>query len=151
MKLAALILAAACSSACAETTVGLHLVSHHASSDPMQNNVNPGAYLIRDGWTVGAYRNTLKRDSVYAGHTWDRGPFSITAGFVSGYEKREYHGECAPGVWSKKGTICERGVSNAKLLPMLAPSVRVGPTRLWYLPGLGHTSSVIHLSVETQL
>ena len=81
---AALLLCAAAPGVHADT-VGLHLGSLHIPAKDY-NNTNPGAYVRLDnGWTGGLYRNSLRETSVYAGYTWTRGAFSVTAGGVSGY------------------------------------------------------------------
>ena len=71
-------------------TIGAHVGSWH--SEPGFNNVNPGAYYRADsGATVGAYRNSIRRVSTYAGWTWSK-PIaegvqaSVTAGVIAGYE-----------------------------------------------------------------
>ena len=70
-------------------TIGAHMGSWH--SEPGFNNVNPGAYYRDDsGATVGAYRNSIRRISTYAGWTWSK-PItqgvqaSVTAGVITGY------------------------------------------------------------------
>ena len=41
------------------------------------------------------------------------------------------------------------GYERKKVLPMLAPSVLIGPARVWMLPKLaGMRSNVLHLSLE---
>jgi hypothetical protein len=125
----------------AQTTVGLHLVSHHFPERPGQRNFNPGVYVrTADGWTAGYYRNTLGRNSVYAGYTLEHSFTSylsvgVTAGAVTGYRLND------DGY----------GVAKSALTPMLAPSVKVGPARLSFIPGIGVSASVVHLSVEATL
>lgn len=64
--------------------LGLHLLSAHVS--PGYETVTPGAYVqCPSGLTAGAYRNSLGRPSVYAGHTWHRGPFALSAIALTGY------------------------------------------------------------------
>jgi hypothetical protein len=82
--------AAALPASCAQAqTVGLHLGSVHERAG--FNNVNPGAYVRgADGWTVGAYRNSVRRLSVYGGRTWESPAWhglsaAVTVGVVSGY------------------------------------------------------------------
>jgi hypothetical protein len=69
--------------------VGLHLGSIHERAG--FNNVNPGAY-VRDaeGWTVGVYRNSVRRVSLYGGRTWESPAWhglsaAVTVGVVTGY------------------------------------------------------------------
>lgn len=81
---AALLLAGMAPVASADT-VGVHLGSLHIPAKGY-NNSNPGLYVRLDsGWTGGLYRNSLRKNSVYAGYTWTHGAFSVTAGGVTGY------------------------------------------------------------------
>ena len=108
-------------------TLGLHLGSKHFPARGF-NDANPGVYYIsKDGYTVGTYFNSERRQSVYAGMTWDYGRFRIQAGAITGYQ--------------------------GKVLPMLAPSVHLGGGfRLTALPPFGSQgSAVLHLSFETKL
>lgn len=64
--------------------LGLHLLSAHVS--PGFETVTPGAYVTCDnGATFGAYRNSIGRPSLYAGHTWQRGRFALSAVALTGY------------------------------------------------------------------
>lgn len=116
---------------------GLHLASVHAPRNGM-NNANPGAYIISDkGWTIGAYYNSERRVSAYAGrtliynlpHDWR---VEIALGGVSGYGKR-------------------------RLLPVLAPSVSTPAVDGWrvrvaYLPKVEKNgTNVLHLMVQREL
>jgi hypothetical protein len=66
-------------------TLGLHLASAHLPQRHF-NNTNPGLYYRSDeGWTAGAYRNSLRRTSAYAGYTWGWGRLAVTGGAVTGY------------------------------------------------------------------
>lgn len=139
-------------------TIGLHLASIHAPARDFHRNTNPGVYVITDnGLTFGVYRNTLGRTSVYAGVTIDSGPFSLTVGATTGYQKRAEHGKCYDGV-PDLGLGCDNvmGVSNGVLLPVVSPSIRLpavaGITpRISYIPSLGAgSSSAFHLSVERE-
>jgi hypothetical protein len=68
-------------------TLGLHLASVHLPQRSF-NNFNPGVYYRSDdGWTAGAYYNSLERPSVYGGYTWQRGAFGVTAGVATGYDR----------------------------------------------------------------
>lgn len=137
----------------AGVTLGLHLVSVHVPAESWQNNVNPGIYLkTSDGWTVGAFYNTLKRTAVYGGYTFERGPFAVTVGVTTGYRK-VVTDTPNPNGWGPH-TITERGYSSGAFTPMIAPSVALpkigGVTpRLSFIPGIGAVKfSVLHLSVE---
>ena len=109
-------------------TLGLHIGSKHFPAQ-QYNNFNPGAYYIHDnGATVGTYYNSERRQSVYAGWTWDSGPWRLQVGAITGYER-------------------------SAVLPMVVPSVA-----LWYgfrltvLPKVERNgSSVIHFMWETKL
>jgi hypothetical protein len=69
--------------------VGVHVGSWH--SEPGFNNTNPGVYVrTADGWTLGAYRNSVRRTSTYAG--WTTGVdlaagvrAEVTVGAIAGY------------------------------------------------------------------
>lgn len=119
--------------------LGLHLFSIHAPALPEQNNVNLGAYVRHEsGFTAGIYRNTLDRTSVYAGYTiGDR--LALTVGAVTGYQKEIVNGKTV-------------GASGGKLTLMLAPSVRLGPVRMSYIPRVGASNpcNVFHFSVEKE-
>lgn len=108
-------------------TLGLHIGSQHFPKQDY-NNFNPGAYYISDeGWTAGTYYNSERKQSVYAGKSWDFGPFRLQAGLITGY--------------------------SSPVLPMVAPSVSLGAGfRLTVLPKVERGgSSVIHLTWETKL
>ena len=109
-------------------TLGLHIGSQHFPAQ-QYNNFNPGAYYIHDnGATVGTYYNSERRQSVYAGWTWDSGPWRLQVGAITGYER-------------------------SAVLPMIVPSVAVGyGFRLAVLPKVERDgSSVVHLLWETKL
>ena len=109
-------------------TLGLHIGSQHFPAQ-QYNNFNPGAYYIHDnGATVGTYYNSERRQSVYAGWTWDSGPWRLQVGAITGYERRA-------------------------VLPMVVPSVALGHGfRVTVLPKVERDgSSVIHLMWETKL
>jgi hypothetical protein len=113
-------------------TIGLHIGSHHMPAKNY-NNRNPGLYYRTDeGWTAGLYRNSLKKDSVYAGYTWKFGALDVTTAGVTGY----FHA----------------------VQPLLVPSVSLpsvyGITpRIAYIPRVEKKigSHVVHLMVEMQL
>jgi hypothetical protein len=135
--------------------VGLHLFSDHHPSLPYQNNHNLGAYVETvEGWTVGGYRNTLDRTSLYAGWTWRPvNHLALTLGGVSGYRKETRAISCPElyrrhKIKAQAGCYETLGWSNHAIAPMVAPSLEAGPARLWYIPKAGNASSVIHLSVQ---
>ena len=138
---------------CAALIIGLHLVSHHTLELPGQNNQNFGAYAECDGWTAGAYRNTMARTSVYGGYTWHWGPFSLTAGGITGYKGRDVYGQqaCRPGYTDTPERWCwlREGGTDAVVQPFIAPAVAIGPARITYLPKINQqASAVVHLSVQ---
>lgn len=118
-------------------TIGAHLGSWH--SEPGYNNANPGLYLrTAGGWTAGFYRNSEWRTSAYAGWTASTevaGPVraELTLGLITGYRA-------------------------APVLPLLAPSLRIGgdtgpALRLTLLPKVHpkQGAHVAHLSTEWSL
>ena len=109
-------------------TLGLHIGSQHYPARAY-NDANPGAYYIHDnGATVGTYYNSERRQSVYAGWTWDSGPWRLQVGAITGYER-------------------------SAVLPMVVPSVALGyGFRLTVLPKVERGgSSVVHLMYEMKL
>ena len=128
MKRIALILALALAGVANAGTLGLHIGSQHFPAQ-QYNNFNPGAYYIHDnGATVGTYYNSERRQSVYAGWTWDSGLWRLQVGAITGYER-------------------------SAVLPMVVPSVAIGyGFRLTVLPKVERNgSSVIHFMWETKL
>jgi hypothetical protein len=120
--------------------LGLHLATAHSTNT--MNNTNPGVYArwadsTGTGPVAGAYYNSERAHSVYAGYSWGWQASSlpvsaaITAGAVSGY-------------------------SAGKLLPLLVPStaLHMGSTalRLTYVPKVEKKGAhALHLSVEVAL
>ena len=128
MKRLALLVALALAGAAHADTLGFHTGSQHFPAK-QYNNFNPGAYYIHDnGATVGTYYNSERRQSVYAGWTWDSGPWRLQVGAITGYER-------------------------AKVLPVVMPSVALGHGfRLVVLPKVERSgSAVIHFMWETKL
>lgn len=108
---------------------GLHIGSHHAPARDF-NNWNPGAYARwTNGMTLGAYYNSERHMSMYAGYTYQHGPLAVTVGLISGYERRA-------------------------VMPMIVPSVRLAKLdnvsfRLAVLPKLEKRgATVYHLMME---
>lgn len=141
--------------------IGLHLVSVHLPAEPWQNNVNPGVYVrSASGLTVGAYRNTLSRPSIYIAQSFELAPeglaplrFALTVGVVSGYRIKRVDQPCPPGTRPDHACYTLEGLTNAHLLPMLTPSVSMplggsNSLRLSFIPSLASRSSVFHLSAE---
>ena len=123
----ALLLSLTCGVASAGT-LGLHIGSQHYPARAY-NNANPGVYYIHDsGATIGTYYNSERHQSVYAGWTWDYGPWRLQAGAITGYKR-------------------------AAVLPLIAPSVSLGyGFRLAVLPKIERGgSTAVHLIWEMQL
>jgi hypothetical protein len=152
MRKALFVMAMLVSTAQAETTVGLHLGSVHLPSYSWQNDVNPGAYIRIDGWTAGAYYNTYKRPSVYAGYTFVNGPFSVTVGAVSGYRIKQHAGACMDGTYGTTAQPCNEGAVHGALAPLVVPSVlffdNVRVSLLPGVPGNKQSYTAVHLSIE---
>jgi hypothetical protein len=147
MKPVVLLLAAIAASSQAQT-VGVHLVSHHMPQH-FYTNANPGLYY-RDasGWTVGAFRNSERKVSVYGGYTfytdfhgWQP---ALTVGVIHGYRSR--------GCYHSNEGKCE-----TLTLPFVFPSIATPDVDGWRLR-LGYkpkardkASHVLHLMVEKEL
>jgi hypothetical protein len=107
-------------------TVGLHLVTAHSHSG--LNGVNPGIYARFDnGVTVGSYRNSFNRNSVYAAYTVETHvspsiSVALALGAVTGYQRQYFEGECYDGTHSGPHRICHRG-NDSKITALVAPSV----------------------------
>ena len=140
--------------------LGLHLLSQHAPEQPWHNNENLGAYVrTEEGWTAGAYRNTLRRTTVYAGYTWlhalaPNADVGLTVGLGTGYQRKTTEAAC-PEVNRKyhkhyaQGPCTETlGFSRGALTALVVPSVRYEFVRLGFVPRVGEHSSVLHLMVE---
>lgn len=63
--------------------LGLHLATAHVR--PGLEGVNPGAYVQCDAVRVGAYRNSIGRNTVYAGGVVEVGPWNVLIGAATGY------------------------------------------------------------------
>ena len=88
----AVIVAAAvlsCQQARAETSIGIHIGSQHDKAG--FNNFNPGVYVNHNGYTLGTYYNSERKQSYYAGYTFESAPFygslrgALTVGGITGY------------------------------------------------------------------
>ncbi len=108
-------------------TFGLHLVSGHAHGG--YNNVNPGVYVRLDnGATLGTFRNSHSRQSVYAGYTveksWNGFSAALTVGGITGYKE-------------------------ASVMVLAVPSVAYSGVRLGIIPRpMKGGSAALHLMVE---
>jgi hypothetical protein len=152
-----------------EVVVGVHFGSVHVPAKDMQNNANLGLYVRVDSWSAGAYRNTLNRATFYAAGHYPLGHgFEATLGLASGYSKRcsdstevittqqEKDGMTYTQKTNVTATTC-RGFSRGALTPLAgitySPAVEVmgAKPRVWFSPGFGKSSSVVHLSLEKAL
>ncbi len=158
----------------AETFVGLHVGSAHIPQRG-QNNTNPGAFVIFDGWRVGVYENSYNRTTVYGARVFNLlegqyGTLDLSIGAASGY-KRECNtykvktGSVQTVTKHKEGKVTTStpvfenresctGFSRYDITPMgaltySAPfSVLGATTELSFMPGFGKHSSVGHLSFK---
>lgn len=120
-------------------TGGLHVQSLHIPARENDNNANYGLYIRTDsGLTAGGYRNTLRRNSIYLGQTFEYGQFSLTLGGITGYQQKDGEGY-------SRGAITLLGV-----VSYASPIQIMGLTpRFSLVPGhLVKARSVVHLSVE---
>lgn len=115
-------------------TVGLHLATVHHGNDQLRT-ATPGLYWRGDsGVTLGAYRNSYARDSVYGGFTLSHraaafdADLSLTLGAVTGYPAR-------------------------RVLPLAVPSARIGWLRVAFIPNVlkSQTAVGLHLAIERPL
>lgn len=108
----------------AETIYGVHLATYHADRAAKYDEVNPGVYVMHNGYTAGVYHNSEGQTSYYAGYTTPVWKFDVTVGVVAGYQ---------------------RG-----LTPLLIPSIKTP----WYglrvaflppVPNAKHNTAAVHL------
>lgn len=118
----------------AAVAIGAHLYTHHFDEQfAGMKDFNPGAYARFDnGVTVGGFRNSFERTSLYLGYTWrtENDRFALTVAGTTGY-------------------------AYAKVSPMFAPSVRIGlwegfSARVAYVPRAPRIGAAhgLHLTVE---
>jgi len=66
----------------------MHLNSWHSKHNDSFNTSNPGVFVQYQGYAVGTYYNSMRKQSLYAGKIWDLDDdcrYEIQAGIVSGY------------------------------------------------------------------
>lgn len=91
--------------------IGVQAVALHfggpAASD--MRTVVPGVYAaLPSGFGGGVYRNSYGDTSVWAGKTWRSGPWSLTAGGVTGYSSRPVLPMLLPGYVHDLGGVSLR-------------------------------------------
>jgi hypothetical protein len=114
------------------TEVGVHVGSIHVPPHHF-NDFNPGAYAIVDNdYVVGAYRNSVRKNSLYAAYLAHYQHVDVIYGVATGY--------------------------NSWVMPMIAPSWKIhitdrASTRLLLLPAWskGKPMVVVHLTLEWDL
>ena len=104
---------------CAALIMGVHIASAHLRDERKLNSFNPGVYASCDEYTVGLYKNSYKRESVYVARSF--GPLAI--GLVTGYPK-------------------------GAVLPMAVLSVKWQGIRLSLIPPVDKTTGAVHVSYE---
>lgn len=119
-------------------TVGMHLASIHSKDNDRMNNDNLGAYVQSGHLVAGCYKNSIHRNSFYAGYVLEAGPFAITGGIISGYMRHNGQGH-----------------TRGALGPLLAFSARSPEfwgvrVRANYVPArLVKAADVLNLAIET--
>jgi len=72
----------------AAITVGMHIGSYHTFKNSEFNNVNPGVYVAYNSYVVGTYKNSLDKQTVYAGKVFDiteNCRYDVMLGAATGY------------------------------------------------------------------
>lgn len=106
--------------------LGINLATYHFDRNRDYCEANPGIYALHRESRIagGVYHNSECRTSAWAAKQWDLGPFTLSVGAVVGY-------------------------SRAAVLPLVVPSVKLGPARLSLLPPVEKRGGGLHLSIET--
>jgi hypothetical protein len=68
--------------------IGLHLNSWHSHENQKYNNVNPGVYVAYEGYIAGTYKNSLNKQTLYAGRVFDLTEncrYDVVIGAATGY------------------------------------------------------------------
>ena len=125
------------------TTLGIHTFSYHNSGN--YNDITPGLYLERNHFVVGAYHNSIRNTSVYAGYTWDwplpPNPVfqavSFTGGLATGYRHKGYNSDVSLlAATSLRHDLDSRQALRLTILPLNKRST---------------ASYVLHLSYEIKM
>lgn len=118
--------------------IGLHLVSWHSHEG--YSGVNPGVYVKSEcGFTLGAFRNSERRLSVYGAYTYDppKLPVWASAGIATGYGPQ--YGR-------------PRGWTPVFIVGLKTPQYEGYRLRVGYIPKLGefNNTHVLHLMIEKE-
>lgn len=117
-----------------ETTTECRHNCKHADTKTVTNfttrlqSSTPGVYLKLDnGLTFGVFKNSFGATSTYAGHSFEKGPFALTVGGITGYR--------------------------STIRALIVPSVRIplgqAAGRIGIMPKVhGSDSSAVHFSLE---
>lgn len=125
------------------TTLGVHTISYHNAGN--YNDITPGLYLERNHFVIGAYHNSIRNTSVYAGYTWDwplpPNPvfqaISFTGGLATGYRHKGYNSDLSVlAATSLRHDLDSRQALRLTLLPLHKRST---------------ASYVLHLSYEIKM
>lgn len=125
--------------------LGIHLLTAH--SMPGYETVTPGIYTRHEsGFSAGTYRNSIGRQSTYAGWTFETEDkrWALTVGAVTGYQRKCWLDRFE---WYDGAAIVPRcsGHTSGRLGALIAPSVKVGDARLSLV---AFKRPAVHLSWE---
>lgn len=130
--------------------IGVHTYTHHFDSHNGLNERNWGLYYRGEGWTAGGYRNSYRRNTLYAAKSFEAGNFALDLGVANGYQRKTKAMECT----IQGNTGCWQYDTKAKsyLVPAIAASYAwdMGDgykVRLTGVPSY-EKSGLVHLSVE---
>jgi hypothetical protein len=129
----------------------------HVPTGEGLHDFNPGIYAFTaDGLVVGAYNNSVNRLSFYVGDSIERGPFRISGGLISGYQRKPAICVTALiGPEMKVGQVCGAPGSGTPgvVVPFISPSAALPSflgvvPRISVMPGWCGGSTAVHLSIE---
>lgn len=121
----------------AAITVGMHIGSYHTFKNSDYNNFNPGVYVAYNGYVAGTYKNSLDKQTVYAGKVFDiteNCRYDVMVGAATGYN-----------------------VGGSSVIPFIVPSVKfnVADTAVLRLSTIPQVTAegevngaVFHMSVQ---
>lgn len=118
-------------------TVGVHVASVHSKENSQFNNDNWGAYIQKDGWLGGIYRNSIHRNTFYAGRTIEYGPFALAGGLMTGYQKKS-------GIGYTRGAV-----GGFLAISAFTPEIAGVRAKITYIPArLVKSPDVLNLAIE---